>query len=188
MLSTPRGCSLLGRAIPAALRPQREIGVLNHDRPAGRHGRPHPPQQVDGTAQVLQQEAAVDEVEPRRLVPVVDVASSELDVRETAFGGGRAGQRELDLVHVHASHMALGTDQPRKLERDLPAAAPEVQTTHTRPNSSAGQEIGRIRPPRSGEDPQPVVTLATTTDHIPLQNADATAAYSGAVRAADRDQ
>jgi hypothetical protein len=65
--------------------------------------------------------------------------------------------------------MARRTDQPRNLEGDLPAAAPEVNTTHPGSNASPGQKLSGIRPPRSREDPQPVVTLATTTDHIPLQ-------------------
>jgi predicted dithiol-disulfide oxidoreductase (DUF899 family) len=82
--------------------------------------------------------------------------------------------------------MARRTDQPRNLEGDLPTTAPEVHTTHPGPNANPGQEISRIWPPRSGEDPQPVVTLATTTDHIPLQNVDPTAAFGPSKAAPER--
>ena len=153
-----------------------EVGVLDHDRAAGSDGRPHPPQQIDGTTQVLKEEPAVDEVVSRRLVPVADVANAERDVRAPLLRGRLAAQRELDLVHVHAGHVPGRTDQPGDLEGDLPAPTPEIHAPHPRPDSSSGQKLSRIRPPRSGEDPQPVVALATTTDHIPLQSPDATAA------------
>ncbi len=107
-----------------------EVGVLDCDRPAGSNSRPHALEEIERTAQVLEEETRVDEVVRLDLAPLVRLDNPELDVVDAASLCVGAGELELQLVHVESSDMTARADEPRELERDRAAAAADVDARH----------------------------------------------------------
>jgi len=119
--------------------PPVEVGVLHDQDPAPGDRRPHPAQQSDRLAQVLEQEPRIHRVEAAGLIPVPHVDRPELDVPELAFRGGSPGQAELDLVGVDAYDRATRRDEPGHLQGDRCAPAADIDGAHTRRQPGASE-------------------------------------------------
>jgi hypothetical protein len=101
--------SVIGRVAEQTV----EVRVLDGQRTARLHRGPHPPQKINGVGQVLEKKSREDKVVGVGLVPGVDVGRPKLDVRDSAFHGGRPAEGELDLVQVDADHDAVRSRPPR---------------------------------------------------------------------------
>ena len=145
-----------------------EVGVLDGNRTAGLDCCPHPLQEIERAAQVLEQEAAEHQVIGFGFLPVVHVRQPELDVRHTALERGGAGEIELHLVHVDPGDEAFGADDPRDLEGHGAAAAAEIESVHPLSEPDGLEELGGIRPARAGEHLEPLVSLDAAADHVSL--------------------
>ena len=143
-----------------------EVRVLDRERAARPHRRPHATQQVERPLHVLEEEAGIHDVVCLWLVPLADVGAPELDVRDARLGGVRARELELHLVHVDPDCPAGRTDEPGELHGDGAAAAAEVEARLPGPDPHVGEELRRLGPPDPGEELKPFVPLASAADDV----------------------
>ena len=137
-----------------------EIGILDNDRPADRHGLPHSSQHIDRPAEVLQQESAVRDVVRPGFGPFVDVRRPEFEVVQPLFDGRLRGQRELHLVHVDPHDRAVGSDLP-KLEAHVAAPASQIQAARARCQPDAVEQGRGGGLPAPGQHLQPLIAPFT---------------------------
>lgn len=149
-----------------------EVSIFDRNHPARSNGGPHPPHEINGAGDMLEQKPGVHQVVGIRLIPVVDIGRPEVDVRETPTVGGFTREAELDLIEVNAGDTTTGTDQSCDLERHLPAAAPDVDAVHARLNTDQLQKVRCIGPMNTGKKLQPLVALTASPDHIATHTAD----------------
>jgi hypothetical protein len=142
------------------------IGILDNNHPTRTHGGPHPAQECDRLAKMLEQIPAKHNIIGRRLIPVIDIAGLELHVRDTTVGSGFARKGELDFIHIDADDDAVWSNQFGKLKGDFAAPAADVDAALAGAYPGTDEERVSNGPAVSREQLQAIIACTSTMKRI----------------------
>jgi hypothetical protein len=152
-------------------RPTIEIGVLHYQDAAGAYRLPHTAKHLYRLCEMLQDETSVDDIVSSMVVPMAEIHGLESDVGQTSRCGGLTRQSELYVVHIDSGHHGW-SNQGCDLKSDIASAATQVDRIHAGPQAGPAEQGSCLRPPSSGENLEPFVSLLATPYDVALHERD----------------
>ena len=114
-----------------------------------------------------EQIARVNQIELGGRIELADIHVAELDVAQAGQRRRRAAaSASLNVIQVRTDHVAIHADAARELERDITAAAANVQTAHARTHADPIEQGRRCGMHDARQDLQPVEALDAAADDI----------------------